>query len=38
MGYESVILICTIVSTIATVASLVLALIKALDDKRNKSE
>ena len=38
MGYESFMLICSIVSTVVTVASFVLALIKALNEKENKSE
>lgn len=33
-GYESITLLCTIVSTIVTVASFVFAIRKALDKKR----
>ena len=35
-GYESIMLLCAIVSTIVTVASFVYAIRKALDKKRNK--
>lgn len=35
-GYESITLLCAIVSTIVTVASFVFAIRKALDKKRKK--
>ena len=37
-GYESIMLLCAIVSTIVTVASFVYAIRKALYKKRNKRE
>ena len=38
MGYENLMLICTIVSTVVAAASFVLNLIKALSDEKDKSE
>lgn len=38
MGYESVIMFCTVATLVVTVASFVLDLIKALTDKKDKDE
>ena len=35
-GYESIMLLCAVVSTIVTIASFVFAIRKALDKKRKK--
>ena len=37
-GYESIMLLCAIVSTIVTVASFVYAIRKALDKKKEKTQ
>ena len=37
-GYESIMLLCAVVTTIVTTASFVLAICTALDKKDNKSE
>ena len=37
-GYESVMLLCAVVTTIVTVASFVFAICKALDKKDSKSK